>query len=609
MTDDTKGTKFDPKEGCSDWFVLEAECSDNSLDGDLEKLFEEGNDTDISDLIDDEDTVQGNSRELLCQQQSEESEQQIHLLKRKYFSSQEILQLSPRLQSITISPQHKSKRRLFEQDSGLELSFNEAKDFTQQTLEVQEVSASGSEPADQGAKGLGIVKDLLKCSNVKAMLLAKFKEAFGVGFMELTRQYKSCKTCCRDWVVTLYAVQDELIESSKQLLLQHCAYIWLQHMPPMCLYLLCFNVGKSRETVFRLLMNLLQVAEVQILAEPPKLRSTLSALFWYKGSMNPNVYAHGEYPEWIMTQTMINHQSAEATQFDLSTMIQYAYDNDLINEDEIAYNYAKLADTDANARAFLQHNSQARFVRECALMVRYYKRGEMKDMSISAWIHNKMLVVEGEGHWSDIVKFVRFQDINFIRFLDVFKSFLHNTPKKNCLLFYGPPDTGKSMFTMSLIKVLKGKVLSFANYKSNFWLQPLADTKIALIDDVTHVCWDYIDQYLRNGLDGNFVCLDLKHRAPCQIKFPPLLLTSNIDIMKEERYRYLHSRVHAFAFPNKFPFDSNNKPQFRLTDQSWKSFFERLWKQLDLSDQEDEGDDGHTQRSFQCTARESNGHL
>jgi hypothetical protein len=603
---DEKGTNYDPKEGCSEWFDLEAECSDASLDGDLEKLFEENTDTDISDLIDNEDTIQGNSRELLCQQESEESEQQIHWLKRKYISSQEVLQLSPRLQSISISPQHKSKRRLFEQDSGLELSFNEAQDFTQQTVEVP---ATDSVPPEQGAKGLGIVKDLLKCSNVKAMLLAKFKEAFGVGFMELTRQYRSSKTCCRDWVLTVYAVQDELLESSKQLLIQHCAYIWLHQIPPMCLYLLCFNVGKSRETVLRLLTNLLQVSEVQIIAEPPKLRSTLSALFWYKGSMNPNVYAHGEYPEWIMTQTMISHHTAEATQFDLSTMVQYAYDNELTDEAEIAYHYAKLADTDANARAFLQHNSQARLVKDCAIMVRHYRRGEMKEMSMSAWIHKKLAVVEGEGHWSDIVKFIRYQEINFIQFLNAFKLFLHNTPKKSCLLFYGPPDTGKSMFTMSLIKLLKGKVLSFANYKSTFWLQPVADTKVALIDDVTYVCWDYIEQYLRNALDGNTVCLDMKHRAPCQIRFPPLMLTSNIDIMKEEKYRYLYSRIQAFAFPHKFPFDSDNKPQFKLTDQSWKSFFERLWRQLDLSDHEDEGDDGYSQRTFQCTTRESNGHL
>ena len=82
---DNKGT--DSKEGCSDWCIVEAECSDLSdLDETLDKLFEEGTDSDISDLIDDGDTVQGNSLELLCQQESEESEQQLSYLKRKYLS-------------------------------------------------------------------------------------------------------------------------------------------------------------------------------------------------------------------------------------------------------------------------------------------------------------------------------------------------------------------------------------------------------------------------------------------------------------------------------------------------------------------------------------------
>lgn len=597
-----KGTN--PKEGCSEWFVLEADCSDTSLDGELENLFEEDRQSDISNLIDDGDAEQGNSRELFCQQESEESELQIQLLKRKHLSPKEVSQLSPRLQSISISPQHKSKRRLFEPDSGLELSINEAEDFTQSL----EVPASAPAPVAQGGE-LGIVKGLLRASNNKAVLLGKFKDAFGVGFNELTRQYKSDKSCCRDWVCAVYAVRDDLLESSKQLLLKHCAYIWLHTLSPMSLYLCCFNAGKNRETVQRLLGSILQVNAVQCLLEPPKLRSVTTALFWYKGSMNPNVYAHGEYPEWILQQTMLNHQQASASQFDLSTMVQFAYDNDYLDEDTVAYQYAKLADVDSNARAFLQSNSQAKYVRECVTMVRHYKRGEMKDMSMSAWIHRRLLQVEGEGHWSHIVKFIRYQDINFITFLDKFKSFLHNNPKKNCILIHGPPDTGKSMFTMSLMRVLKGKVLSFANYKSNFWLQPLTDTKIAVIDDVTYVCWDYIDQFLRNGLDGNVVCVDLKHKAPVQMKFPPLMLTSNINALKEEKYRYLRSRVTSFEFPHKFPFDADNNPQFLLTDQSWKSFFTRLWTQLDLSDQEDEGDDGNSQRPFQCTAREIDGNI
>ena len=269
MADD-KGT--DAKEGCSEWFILEAACSDDSdLDDSLEKLFEEGADTDVSDLInDEEDAAQGNSRELLCQQESEECEQQIQYLKRKYFSPKAVEQLSPRLQSINLSPGHKSKRRLFvEQDSGLELSLNEVEDFTQEV----EVPASAPAPASQGGVEPGHYKDLLRCNNVKAVLLSKFKAAYGVSYTELTRQFKSNKTCCKHWVVTVYAAKDDLIDASKQLLQQHCSYLWLQTYTPMSLYLCCFNVGKSRETVERLLVSMLQVNEKHMLLEPPKIRS------------------------------------------------------------------------------------------------------------------------------------------------------------------------------------------------------------------------------------------------------------------------------------------------------------------------------------------------
>lgn len=526
--DDDKGTDTtDAKEGCSGWFMLEAACSDDSdLDNSLEKLFEDGTESDVSDLINDDDTAaQGNSRELLCQQQSEECEQQIQYLKRKYFSPKAVQQLSPRLQSMNISPGHKSKRRLFvEHDSGLECSLNEAEDLTEEV----EVPASAPAPAAQGGVGSGHYTSLLRCNNVKAVLLGKFKDAFGVSYNELTRQFRSNKTCCKHWVLAIYAAKDELIDASKQLLQQHCSYLWLQTFSPMSLYLCCFNVGKSRETVSRLLSSMLQVNENHILSEPPKIRSMIAALFWYKGSMNPNVFAFGEYPDWIMTQTMIHHQTADSVQFDLSEMIQWAYDQDYVDECTIAYQYARLADSNSNARAFLAHNSQAKYVRECAQMVRYYKRGEMRDMSISAWIHHCISKIEGDGHWQDIVKFLRFQGLNFIVFLDKFRTFLKNFPKKNCLLICGPPDTGKSMFSMSLMKALRGQVVSFANSKSHFWLQPLADAKIALLDDATEVCWQYIDAFLRNGLDGNIVSLDMKHRAPCQMKFPPLIITSNI---------------------------------------------------------------------------------
>ncbi|CAA52498.1 early protein [human papillomavirus 12] len=602
---DSKGSTS--KEGLSDWCILEAECSD--LENDFEQLFEQDTDSDVSDLLDNGELEQGNSLELFHQQECEQSEEQLQILKRKYLSPKAVAQLSPRLESISLSPQQKSKRRLFaEQDSGLELSLNnEAEDVSPEV----EVPAIDSRPVDEGGSGAIDIDylSLLRSSNIKATLMAKFKESFGVGFNELTRQFKSYKTCCNDWVLAVYAVHDDLFESSKQLLQQHCDYIWVRGIGAMTLYLLCFKAGKNRGTVHKLMTSMLNVQEQQILSEPPKLRNTAAALFWYKGGMGSGAFTHGTYPDWIAHQTILGHQNAEASTFDFSAMVQWAFDNNYLEEPDIAYQYAKLAPEDSNAVAWLAHNQQAKFVRECAAMVRFYKKGQMKEMSMSEWIHTKINEVEGEGHWSDIVKFLRYQDVNFITFLAAFKNFLHAVPKHNCILIYGPPNSGKSSFAMSLIKVLKGRVLSFVNSKSQFWLQPLGESKIALLDDVTDPCWVYIDTYLRNGLDGHFVSLDCKYKAPVQIKFPPLLLTSNINVHGETNYRYLHSRIKGFEFPHPFPMKPDNTPQFQLTDQSWKSFFERLWTQLDLSDQEEEGQHGESQRAFQCSARSANEHI
>lgn len=595
-------------EGCSSWCILEAECSD--IENDLETLIEKS-DSDLSDLIDDGDLEQGNSRELFQQQESEDSEEQLQKLKRKYLSPQAVAQLSPRLACISLSPQQKSKRRLFtEQDSGLELTLtNEAEDISSEKLEVPTDIASPTATESRQETENYHFKELLRCSNIKATLLAKFKMAYEVGFNELTRQFKSHKTCCKDWVATVYGVNDDLYESAKQLLQQHCEYVWALRSSAMSLFLLCFKAGKNRCTVLKLLTSILCVREEQILAEPPKIRSTVAAIFWYQGSNISGAFTYGQYPTWIVQQTMIGHQTADATTFDFSKMVQWAFDNNYVEDADIAYHYARLAPEDVNALAWLAHNSQARFVRECAQMVRYYKRGQMRDMSMSEWIYTRINEVEGEGHWSSIVRFIRYQEINFIMFLSALKNFLHSVPKHNCILIHGPPNTGKSAFTMSLINVLHGKVISFVNAKSHFWLQPLKDCKIALLDDATDPCWLYMDQYLRNGLDGHPVSLDCKHKAPLQIKFPPLMITSNIDVHSEVQYKYLHSRITAFKFPNKFPFKSDNTPQFELTDQSWKSFFERLWNQLELSDQEEEEEDGGTQRAFQCTARPANEHL
>lgn len=202
----------------------------------------------------------------------------------------------------------------------------------------------------------------------------------------------------------------------------------------------------------------------------------------------------------------------------------------------------------------------------------------MASMNMGEWIDRCCRKVDPDPQgWRVIVQFLRNQRVEFIPFLSSMNMLLKGIPKKNCLCIYGPPDTGKSMFAMSLINFLGGKVLSFVNSKSQFWMQPLADAKIGLIDDVTRPFWDYCDTYLRTGLDGNPISLDCKHKAPTQMKFPPLLLTTNVSVDSEERWRYLQSRIKTISFPT-----VQGSPATQLKDQHWSSFFIKFWAALEL---------------------------
>nr|AVI56944.1 early protein 1 [Canis familiaris papillomavirus 6] len=595
---DKKGTLEDVNE----WVLVEAECSD--VDDTLEDLFDKSTESDISDLVDNASVDQGNSLQLFQQQEQTESEEQLQQLKRKYFQSPEqkaLLSLSPQLEAISISSRtsKKAKKQLFGDDSGIELSHHEADDSVAEGEKQVETESEDSslKPGQNGAEAL------FRAKNKRAFMLAKFKDGFCVSFMDLVRVFKSDKTCSVDWVVCGLYLIEERTEAAKVLLQDYCEYIYFNQIGLVCLYLLSFKSQKSRETVQKLLTKLFDCKDDQLMLEPPKTRSTAVALFWYKKSMVSSVYTYGVLPDWIAKQTLLTHQFAGEKPFDLSRMVQWAYDNEYFEESEIAYYYACLAETDENAIAFLSSNNQAKHVRDCATMCRYYKRAEMQKMTMSHWIYQRCQAAKGEGSWKEIVKFLRHQTIEFISFLADFKKFLRGTPKKNCLVFWGPPNTGKSLFCMSLLNFLKGRVISFVNSRSQFWLQPLSDTKIGLLDDATRPCWDYFDTYLRNALDGNPISIDCKHKAPFQIKCPPLMVTTNVNVWGDERWKYLRSRISVFCFASQFPFDEDGSPGFVLNDKSWASFFERFWTHLELSDQEEEGEDGESQQGLRLFTR------
>nr|AEX31166.1 E1 protein [Human papillomavirus] len=599
MGEPHKGTSnFDCLDNIGDWCVItEAECVD-SVDT-LSELFDADTDaSNISNLIDDDlDSIsQGNSLALFNCQEAEECNKAITDLKRKFIASPDetIEKLSPRLQEVHISPQRKSqtKRKLFE-DSGI--ADDETADSFVQVDPIDTCSKNGASQEESV---------ILQNSNARATLFFKFKEKYNVSFTELTRNFKSDKTCNHNWIIAVFAVQEDLIEASKTLMQQYCEYLQMILSDFSVLYLVEFKNTKNRETIIKLVSQMLNVTDKQILCEPPRIRSTATAMYFYRKALANTGFKSGAYPQWMVALTMVDHQLAAAETFKLSDMVQWAYDNDYVEESQVAYYYAQYAEINSNAAAFLESNQQVKFVKDCCAMVRLYKRQELRNMSMGSWIKKCCKNVESGDGWKEIARFLKFQNVNMLSFLIALKQFFKNIPKKSCIVIYGPPDSGKSYFAFSFIKALQGKVVSFMNKNSHFWTQPLVDAKIGMLDDATHACWTFLDMYMRNAFDGNTVSIDMKHKNLQQMQLPPMIITTNVPVPKEPSLMYLYSRLTCFEFPHKMPFDDVGNPLFKINTETWAMFFSKFFRQLEL--EEDDGDSADSGRTFCCTARNTN---
>lgn len=606
---DTQGTFSDPEEGPSGgWVLLEAEEVDKPPNDSVEELFDcSDSESFISDLVDNASVHQGNSLALYQEQNIRDTVQEIQKLKRKLVvTPEEVASLSPRLGKISISPRRKPskvKKQLFPDDSG---NLQDEIPSVNEELQVEATAPKGGELS---------VETLLKCSNRRSILCGKFKDCIGVSISELTRIYRSDKTCSYSWVCGIYCWSNQIdkkVEESAHISLQaHCEFFYVETYGPMILLLCEFKAAKSRETLLKLLTNLLNVRSEAMVCDPPRSRSMSAALFWYQKVLKKTGYSHGSLPDWIASQCLLDHQRKQEAPFDLSEMVQWALDNDYTDEHIIAFEYACLGNELPNAAAFLRSINQPKHVRDCVSMVNHYLKAQNMRMSMSRYIYLRCKDAgDTDDQWRAIVRFLRYEGVEFFNFMSALQSFLKLIPKKQCLVFCGPSNTGKSFFATSLIRFFKGKVISYANSTSQFWISPLHNAKLGLLDDATEQCWNYLDIFLRSGLDGNEVSIDLKHKNLVQMKLPPLLITSNVDVRTIDKYRHLCTRLRFFDFGREFPLDAG-EPLYKIDNIAWASFFRRFWNHLILSDQEDseEENGADSQRSFRVSSRSNSGPL
>ncbi|ATL23480.1 E1 [Pygoscelis adeliae papillomavirus 2] len=439
-------------------------------------------------------------------------------------------------------------------------------------------------PQERTTVGEQLLQRILTAKNTRAAQLAIFRELYSASYCDLTRVFKSDKTQSHEWVCIIIGCAVITLEAVRECLKAHTEFLLCDINPEkrFGLFYCGFLNSKNRDGVRRCFKNCNVDNSNLVMCDPPNKRSVTAALFFQKLYL-----AHGEIPAWCADVISNGQLSGEG--FSLSTMVQWALDNNYCDEGQIAYNYALLAETELNAQLWLNSNSQAKYVRDAAVMVRHFRRGQLHATPMLEHIAVRMREcvdnADQEG-WKRIVLLLRYQHCGLPQFLLTLKSWLRGRPKKSTIAIIGVSDSGKTMMSLSLIKFLEGRVLNYATSKSQFWLQPLADCKAALLDDVTFPCWDYLNTYLRNMLDGNPICIDCKYRAPLQITCPPIILTSNYDPHGvggegNETYKYLFSRISFLYFNRPIPY-IGGQPRFLIEPTDWRSFFIKFREELSL---------------------------
>ncbi|UJQ88227.1 E1 protein [Eumops bonariensis papillomavirus type 1] len=574
--------------GCS--FILdEAECSDDSddePDDDLDALMAE-------DFVDNAFVAQGDSLSLFNAQTVEEHEIELQSLKRKFIGSplqvqQDVKELSPRLANVSLEESRgkRARKQLFLSDSGIDSADVTAEPSTLDTDATQ--IESTPLPPNQPRFSDKDLDAIFKNKNRQYHMLTRFKQTFGVNFNDITRPFKNSRTTSGLWVVAMfYQALDSEITTMEVLLQSQCSYFYLENTDGIILLFAEFHVQKSRITIINFFNQHFYYNENRIMADPPKVRNVPAALFFFQRFVGTN--SHGQIPDFITQQVSIQGQTQ---QFDFSRMVQWALDHDYIDEPQIALEYAMLAETDDNARAFLKLTSQPKIVKDCGTMVRMYKTALMNRMSMSQYIRSRCdLYGEPEPElWRRIVHFVRYQGQDFLPFMQTMLNFLHHKPKKCTMVFCGPPDTGKTYFASSLNSFLGGSVLSFCNFNTHFWLSPMRNARVCFIDDATPQFWRYADTYLRTALDGHMISVDAKHKNAVQLRAPPLIITTNENIKEQDEFKYLQTRCSYLYFNKQFPVKGDGSPLYPIDGATWTSFFNRFWRHLNLTDPDDESD-------------------
>lgn len=244
--------------------------------------------------------------------------------------------------------------------------------------------------------------------------------------------------------------------------------------------------------------------------------------------------------------------------FRMEELITFCEDDEPDTIEQLISRYSNLAKQgDPNAIAWRNSTNCLGIARNAFQLWQSTMQGAELDLTLSEFIMKRCSEFPN-GDWKNMTRLLLFHGILDADFCNKLRKWLRGDIKHNVIVFQGPGNTGKSMITDAIIKLLNGAFLSWHG-DNQYWKSPALGCRFCCLDDLTKQGWENLDATERRTLDGGTITINKKFHQPTKTKFPPMIITTNKEL-DEEKYEFLRNRLTWFFFKKVLPQVAGKRP-------------------------------------------------
>lgn len=405
-------------------------------------------------------------------------------------------------------------------------------------------------------------------------------EKQGARWFDLMKNMKSAKTMQKNWAIfcprPLTGLREGPYRSHvalEALLCNDADGIRARHSDYYTFYILEYR-QKSR-SVAGLKKLLEQVKVKTALIAVPQIRKPL-VREWAK--VHTSVLS--EDPERDVTWLDIT-QNVLSTKFNPEELILFCEETEPASVEILIANYrAEAGKGNENAQAWIEQVGAYNTASNAFKMWKATVKGMQMQLSLAQFVDNRLQQITA-GDPKKIRILLGLQEINELCFLNILRKWMTGKAKKNTLCIVGPGNSGKSMLGEALMLFLDGGVLSYQEHNT-FWKQTAIGKRFAFLDDVTLNQWRSLDVNERRVLDGGVVNVNKKFSEAVEVKFPPLLITTNYYLPDEGHdFDFIINRLTWIIFKKPIP-TVDGIPRIIITKEDIAAWFDENKETLDL---------------------------